>query len=519
MNHKPPSRNHADRVRKVNKSRAVHGWFQGMFAALVVALVDISTPSSLLAQQLRVRLNWTEFAKDPARVAAFERAVEKMKNRSIVNPLDPLGWTYQANIHDTTDAVPADPIIKREWLGCRQAHHTWRFLIWHRGYLFYFEKILRTESGDDSLNLPYWSWDQPDQRALPAEFCDPQHHPQLFVPDGNRSAQMNQGASMNQVVDPANALTAQEFWPSQSTLGFSRRLEYPPHDTVHVFVGGQGGLMGSTSTAARDPIFWLHHCNIDRLWDEWLSDGNNHDPTDEQWLDSPFYFRDADGTPVEKRAQDVERSSDLGYTYIETPTLGVRNLLAAEPSVKASATPSTENENPIATVAKTLAASKTQTFVVTNKPTTTSLEPVDRAAATTLSNHAGELMAPLQTRPLLPKRTLALALAAAQPEGPSGAVYEVFLHRLGTEFDEKKAVSLGIVALFGQHEGHSAEFTFPLAQAFAALAKLGLTPTDPLAVTIVPVGLEKGGQPLPISEKAKIEISNLRIQQINSTQQ
>src|SRR5436305_4534028 len=45
------------------------------------------------------------------------------------------------------------------------------------------------------------------------------------------------------------------------------RLESTPHDSVHVSIGG---FMGSFGTAARDPIFWLHHSNIDRLWDAWL---------------------------------------------------------------------------------------------------------------------------------------------------------------------------------------------------------------------------------------------------------
>ena len=42
-------------------------------------------------------------------------------------------------------------------------------------------------------------------------------------------------------------------------------LEQQPHDHVHVDVGA-GGLMSDPRTAALDPIFWLHHANIDRLW-------------------------------------------------------------------------------------------------------------------------------------------------------------------------------------------------------------------------------------------------------------
>jgi tyrosinase len=48
-------------------------------------------------------------------------------------------------------------------------------------------------------------------------------------------------------------------------------LEVSPHGGVHVAVGG---WMSSFDTAARDPIFWLHHANIDRLWEAWLALGD-----------------------------------------------------------------------------------------------------------------------------------------------------------------------------------------------------------------------------------------------------
>ncbi len=44
-----------------------------------------------------------------------------------------------------------------------------------------------------------------------------------------------------------------------------------PHDLVHTAVGG---WMGETLLAAYDPIFWFHHCNIDRLLQAWLDTYN-----------------------------------------------------------------------------------------------------------------------------------------------------------------------------------------------------------------------------------------------------
>lgn len=42
-------------------------------------------------------------------------------------------------------------------------------------------------------------------------------------------------------------------------------LEYT-HGNAHIFVGGD---MYDTSTSANDPIFFLHHCFIDYIWEQW----------------------------------------------------------------------------------------------------------------------------------------------------------------------------------------------------------------------------------------------------------
>ena len=46
------------------------------------------------------------------------------------------------------------------------------------------------------------------------------------------------------------------------------------HNKVHLYIGG---LMKDVPTSSNDPIFWLHHCNIDRLYENWLTNPNNTD--------------------------------------------------------------------------------------------------------------------------------------------------------------------------------------------------------------------------------------------------
>ena len=91
---------------------------------------------------------------------------------------------------------------------------------------------------------------------------------------------------------------------------FTNQLENI-HDFVHGWTGGNngsiGGDMGSLGTAAWDPIFWSHHCNIDRLWYLWqLKHGvNNISPALLPMVLQPFGLK----------VQDVLSINALGYEY------------------------------------------------------------------------------------------------------------------------------------------------------------------------------------------------------------
>jgi tyrosinase len=70
---------------------------------------------------------------------------------------------------------------------------------------------------------------------------------------------------------------------------FNQTLDGQPHGAVHVDTGSgdqqvtQGGWMTSTVTASFDPVFWLHHSEIDRFWVGWNAAGNAT-PADPTWL-------------------------------------------------------------------------------------------------------------------------------------------------------------------------------------------------------------------------------------------
>ena len=90
-------------------------------------------------------------------------------------------------------------------------------------------------------------------------------------------------------------------------FNFTRRLEGVPfgaHNQVHVWVGG---TMTLVPIAPADPIFWLHHGEIDRLWHLWQQDNPGEDPN--------LSGADAVMDPWPETVDDVLDIADLNYTY------------------------------------------------------------------------------------------------------------------------------------------------------------------------------------------------------------
>ncbi len=257
------------------------------------------------AQSFFTRSDIGTLSATSSTVVAYKTAIAAMKALPDTNPLS---WTYQAAIHGTslTGAQPA-------WNTCE--HGTYFFFSWHRMYVWYFERIVRKLSGNSSWALPYWNYGSTKQRRLPTVFRSPADvsNP-LYV--SNRGSGWNAGtSSLNaSAVDTAIALAVVPF------NNFSSSLEGTPHAAVHVSIGG---WMGSVPTSAQDPIFWLHHCNIDRLWNIWLAQGGGRtDPlSDTPWTTTKFTFFDENGQQVQLTGCEILRAQEqLNYVYQTEPT-------------------------------------------------------------------------------------------------------------------------------------------------------------------------------------------------------
>lgn len=285
----------------------------------------------------------------------YARGIAEMQRRPINNPTS---WRYQSAIHDyvrandpnrqASDTLPSNADQRRFWRQCQ--HFSWYFLPWHRIYLLFFEQIVaaavRQLGGPADWALPYWNYSDdsnPNARRLPPAFIA------TNLPNGapnplrvtRRRPGANNGAILGDADDvelsdclEENRFVAQAIGGSPGfggprtafnhSTGDAGFVESVPHGSMHMAVGGVGvgGWMSSFDTAALDPIFWLHHCNIDRLWSVWLRrDSAHRNPTDARWLTNlRFEFHNAAGQIVSMTPSQVvdTRAAALSYDYEDT---------------------------------------------------------------------------------------------------------------------------------------------------------------------------------------------------------
>jgi tyrosinase len=291
--------------------------------------------------ELRTRQNiWTLVNDDPADpwhpvVLAYARAIRVLQDRSEADADDPTGWIYQAQVHGMAPN-PLDGFRNK----CQ--HFSWFFLPWHRMYLFHFESILRSvieglDSVDDDTKatwaLPYWDYlDGEDSRRLPVVFrrqtwpdvgSNPLFNATRFFNINNGSPISDLDADYLLALKPLQFTGATQFGGPQTgethlfedPNSAAGPLEDSPHGSVHMDVGGN---MQGFNTAGLDPIFWLHHANIDRIWDVWLGQGGGRaNPTDPAWLSLiEFGFHDEDGAETRMTVDDVlDSENQLNYVY------------------------------------------------------------------------------------------------------------------------------------------------------------------------------------------------------------
>lgn len=201
------------------------------------------------------------------------------------------------------------------------AHRGPVFLPWHRFMLVQLEMNLQRVLKNQNFGLPYWDWAADGQLAPAAQKTAPIWAANCMGGTGipitsgpfafrandpaswrvriaadingqlvqiNRGLRRQLGATVQGLPNPnglprkAHTSTALHESPYDAapwgtmSIGFRNLVEgwqmnaqIPPpslHNRVHVFVGGDM----SPSTSPNDPVFYLNHCNVDRIWEAWM---------------------------------------------------------------------------------------------------------------------------------------------------------------------------------------------------------------------------------------------------------
>lgn len=367
-----------------------------------VAAVGVLATSPALAQPAApTKARWRRWnvasPQGKKALASYARAIEIMLK---LPPEHPYNWYNHALTH-TVDCP----------------HGNWWFVVWHRGYVGWFEQVVRKLSGDADFAFPYWDWtaspvvpaemfqgvlnpnspaylqsldafkkafgpvlekfwanlsdDQVQQLLIrglrfPADLMydiGPNPGGQMFFPPPNSRGSTPQRPGFDDITNRAvsswmldNALAPRDFIgfaspKSQfhsSITGFGV-MEGQPHNKVHNCVGGiwtdpdgkttfgQGFMQSNMSPV--DPLFFLHHANIDRIWDVWtrkqqgygyptLPDDNPNymNPRGDlkQWRQEPFlFFLNSDGKPLPPAQQMAGAYETIGaFDYDYQPGSG-----------------------------------------------------------------------------------------------------------------------------------------------------------------------------------------------------
>lgn len=269
------------------------------------------------AQSVRVRRDVTKLEDNDPFFTQYAEAIRKMHE---LPESDPRSWRNQAIIH--ANYCP---------------HGMEDFLEWHRFYITYFEEICGEMINDPNFALPYWNWSN-NNGLLPKPFFDSNPLNVVFLNDpsdyspppwsrsgwrdidtvGSRSI----SSSIGLMTDPRfSQIFAAESIERIKRLTdyrlFQSSIEGEPHNAVHVLVGNPGGHM-INGLSSLDPVFWLHHCNVDRIWAEWQA-ARNTTPSNPMQYDGQFV--NASGDSVNVTSDQSHDPVAMGFTYdtISTP--------------------------------------------------------------------------------------------------------------------------------------------------------------------------------------------------------
>ncbi len=485
------------------------------FLAMAAASVAASACPVRLAEAQPsakyLRRNLTAPGFPPKVLASYSKAITAMLK---LPPTDPRNWYRNAFVHT---------------LDC--PHGNWWFPVWHRGYLGYFERTCRELSGDPTFALPFWDWTamprvpsqffqgvlNPSDSAYIASYNDffsqlsnpmsafwnslssaqlqqlsqrgynsindlwsqVQGDP-MFFPTGQTRALTASSPGFDAPTKRAVALsTITKALAPKDFIGFGSDkapqhsqaagygiMEGQPHNNVHNCVAG---LMVDMLSPI-DPLFFLHHGNIDRLWDAWTRKQQKLNlpylPTGadlQAWKSEPFlFFHDEKGKPVQQNtAGDYAAIGSFNYSYEK----GSGESVVAKAVAQPNAPPAQSFPGGITSHALSLGSPSLSTVAVPAS--------VLKAAAVAAEGPAVFARITIQT-----------------PPSTHGVRFNVFVNppQDTSALTTASPGYAGTIEFFGaHHHDEPVAFTVPLSDTLRALsASNTLKPDEPLRIVVLP---------------------------------
>lgn len=513
-------------------------------------LFVVATLSGIFSESVMadpVRISVAQFSTDPQKVAALKKGIASMRQNSSANPMSEqfrTSFAYWSNTHGyigtgthatsmqdyiidyrmpqclqaypeaTCDtyykhvvnvAVPDDGFTDSIWGTCE--HSTAKqpnllFLPWHRFYLYYFERTVRKQSNDPNFTLPYWNYyDNYDatKKGLALPTLVQGQTNSLY--DQWRTPGLNQSSVL---MDPSSADATQAFSYNDFT-NFSNNLQSQPHGAMHCAVGS-GCVMpdiGLVPVAGGDPVFYMHHANIDRLWQCWMNKKAGGQTIDlawakanlgmpDSWYETTYQFVDENGKPVTVKVADL-------FTPTYTPRYD--NLTNCD-------------AKPTGTKARALAAAPLTSPLRAHQPLAAGKATVlgDSVVDVTLKESAGAA-ADAQLKASAPGDTY-MVLEDVKLAGSPSLTYKVFLT---SKSNPKKSVYVATFSYFEVgpfHAGHgnSNSLGTLVYKVNAQLAELGITSANDISVRFEPTNLMAGQEKLTQKAGNGVTIANIRIE-------
>jgi hypothetical protein len=214
------------------------------------------------------------------------------------------------------------------------AHFNPGFLPWHRIFIKNLEVELQKEG---AKYLPFWDWS--------IDSSDPLHS-KIFTNDFFGSNDENKNIKDSEfskskfktaygkyiLTRDYNLDDKVIFYHPSLLIGdmkenlfskWSQNLEYGAHSIVHSVIGGKRGDM-SKWTAPNDPIFWLHHAFIDKLWWEYQYKTGNHKYDGDAY--GKVVSENDELLPWKTLVKNVLNTTNICVTYVALPEKIVKSV-------------------------------------------------------------------------------------------------------------------------------------------------------------------------------------------------